>query len=337
MGIHNRYSPEVHKFVREHCQGRRHIELAEMCNRELGTSFTPKKMKAFCGNHGYKNGLSALTSEEYHKYHSKWPEGMYEYVRDNSYGVESKDLAKMVNERFGLNLSPQNMKAYCQRMGIKRGLTGWFQKGHAPGNKGVKQADYCSPEALERSKASQFKKGHKPVNQLPVGSIRVNSYGYMLRKKQMEGSQWERWEFLHRAIWEEHNGSIPPGMIVTFIDGDKMNCSIDNLMLVTRSENMMLTHMGLRSEDPDLTEAGLNVTRIKTKLRKIRRSGDIETGARILQAMDERNITQEQMAQMIGVSKYTVNNYIKGYNPVTEPRLWQIARVLGVAKEELRP
>ena len=271
MGIHNRYSPEVHKFVREHCQGRRHIELAEMCNRELGTSFTPKSMRAFCSNHGYKNGLSALTSEEYHKYYSKWPKGMYEYVRDNSYGVESKDLAKMVNERFGLNLSPQNMKAYCQRMGIKRGLTGWFQKGHTPGNKGVKQADYCSPEALERSKASQFKKGHKPVNQLPVGSIKVNSYGYLLRKKQMEGSQWERWEFLHRAIWEEHNGPIPEGMYISFKDGDNMNCDISNLMMINRPESAAMTGYKLRSQDPDLTMAGLGMVRLKQKAAKVRK------------------------------------------------------------------
>ena len=52
------YPQEVHDFVREHCKGRRHAELAEMCNAALGTDFTKNRMRAFCNNHGYKNGLA---------------------------------------------------------------------------------------------------------------------------------------------------------------------------------------------------------------------------------------------------------------------------------------
>ena len=79
----------------------------------------------------------------------------------------------------------------------------------------------------------------------------------------MEGTLWERWEFLHRAVWEEHNGPIPEDMAVSFKDSNRLNCDINNLMLITRGENAALTRMGLRSEDPDLTETGLNLIRLK--------------------------------------------------------------------------
>lgn len=110
------------------------------------------------------------------------------------------------------------------------------------------------------------------MNEMPVGTIVVNSYGYKLRKKQMEGTIWERWEFLHRAVWEEHNGPIPEGMMITFKDSNKLNCDISNLMMITKGENSALTRYGYRFEDPDLTETGLAVARLKQAVAKKRRS-----------------------------------------------------------------
>ncbi len=60
-------------------------------------------------------------------------------------------------------------------------------------------------------------------------------------------------------------------MVVTFRDSDRLNCDIDNLILVTKGENCTLTRLGLRSEDPDLTEAGLAVVRLKQAVSRKRR------------------------------------------------------------------
>ena len=87
----------------------------------------------------------------------------------------------------------------------------------------------------------------------------------------MEGEQWERWEFLHRAVWEEHNGPVPEGMIVSFKDSDRMNCDIDNLMLISRGEASALTRLHYRFEDPDLTEAALGVVRLRQTAKKIQK------------------------------------------------------------------
>lgn len=263
MEVIYRYPPEVHEFVKKWSPKMRDEDLAEACNKELGTSFTAKSMKSFRGNHGYRNGQKQWTREEYLKYQKHYPQGMYEFVRDNSWGVPSKDMAEMVNEKFGTNYTPTMMKQYRQRFGIKSGVTGWFRKGRPPANKGHKMTEYASPEALERCKRTQFKKGDRPKNELPVGTVVINTDGYKLRKRQMEGNTWERWEFLHRAVWEEHYGPVPEGMIVSFKDSNKLNCSIDNLMLITRGENSALTAKHYRFQDPELTETALNTIRLK--------------------------------------------------------------------------
>jgi len=87
----------------------------------------------------------------------------------------------------------------------------------------------------------------------------------------MEGSRWERWAFVHRMVWEEHNGPIPEGMIVSFRDSNKLNCDISNLMLISMGEHVTLTRLGLRSEDPDLTDAGVALVRLKQTMKKAKK------------------------------------------------------------------
>lgn len=265
-----RYPPEVHDFVKAHVAGMRFDKLAELCNAEMGTQFTKSSMRSFCGNHGYRNQMqNGRYAEEI------LPPGLMDFVRENSWGVTSKEMARMVNEKFGVSYTQSSMKQFRHRHGIKSGVTGWYQKGHPPGNKGKKLEEYVGEERAaeikERISRTQFKKGQRPHNEMPVGSIVINSGGYKLRKKQMEGSLWERWEFLHKAVWEEHNGPIPKGMAVTFKDSDKLNCDISNLMLITKGENAALTRKGYRSEDPDLTMAGLGVIRLSQAADRKRR------------------------------------------------------------------
>ena len=264
-----RYPPEVIELVKEYAPKLRDKELAALVNDRLGTSFTAQSMKSFRGNHRIKNGKGPLTSEEFWRYQTKYPQGMYEYIRDNSWGVSSAEMAQRVKERFGYEMTPTCMKQFRQRNHIKSGETGWFLKGHPPATKGMTLEQICKgdTEKLARIRATQFKKGHTPLNQLPVGAVTVVN-GYKLRKKQMTGGQWERWEMLHRAIWEEHNGPIPEDSVVVFKDGDPLNCELENLMLVTRAQHAVMVHKGYRSADPDITETGAALAALEIAVNK---------------------------------------------------------------------
>ena len=47
-------------------------------------------------------------------------------------------------------------------------------------------------------------------------------------------------EFLHRVIWENHNGKIPTNYDIHHKDGDKTNNRINNLELYSKSEHTRL-------------------------------------------------------------------------------------------------
>lgn len=117
----------------------------------------------------------------------------------------------------------------------KVGAATRYKKGNKPINTGLKQSEYMSPEAIERTKATRFKKGHKPHNHKPIGHTRITKDGYV----EVKVAESNRFVLLHRWIWKIWNGPISDNHIITFIDGNQQNCSIENLKMITMQENMM--------------------------------------------------------------------------------------------------
>ena len=118
---------------------------------------------------------------------------------------------------------------------------------NCPGwNKGKKQADYMAPEAIERTKANRFKKGQDPHNTMPIGHERISLEGYVevkVRHLKDGKSNNKNFELKHRMIYEKNVGPIPKGMIVEFLDGDKFNYEVSNLVLSSRKENLIRNTM----------------------------------------------------------------------------------------------
>ena len=115
-----------------------------------------------------------------------------------------------------------------------------------------------------------FCKGNVPANHMEVGEYTHTTNGYLIQKVQEQGTQWERFEFVHRKVWEEHNGPIPEGKMVSFLDGDKDNCDIDNLVLINNIENLELNRSRLRFSNAEFTKTGVAIAKVKVTARKKR-------------------------------------------------------------------
>lgn len=111
-----------------------------------------------------------------------------------------------------------------------------IKPGDVPANKGKKQTEWLTAEQIELTKATRFKKGNMPPQTLGEGVITI--------RKDSDGKnhQWihfdkRRCVELQRYNYEKFIGEIPQGHIVTFKDGDTMNCCPFNLKLISRAEN----------------------------------------------------------------------------------------------------
>lgn len=107
---------------------------------------------------------------------------------------------------------------------------GQFSQGDAAWNKGMKGLDIGG-------KGTRFKPGHISHNWKPIGH-EMEISGYLYRKTAEGGTQHENYRPVQHIVWEEHYGPVPDGHIVTFKDGNNRHFAINNLELITRSENM---------------------------------------------------------------------------------------------------
>jgi hypothetical protein len=174
-----------------------------------------------------------------------------QFLADNICGRSMKDLWTLFNAHFGLDLSINQIHAACSNRHLRNGLDGRIRPGTIPPNKGVKGI-HCSP-------STEFKKGSIPVNHRIVGSTRVDVDGYTWVKV-LEPN---KWQLLHRIIWEEKHGTIPPRHAVIFSDGNRGNLDIDNLLLISQEELAVMNKNHLFSDNRELTEAGKLIADIK--------------------------------------------------------------------------
>jgi hypothetical protein len=134
---------------------------------------------------------------------------------------------------MGIKKDPVYLRSTQFPPGYLGGKVTQFKKGHTPANKGQKM----STDVYQKVAHTMFKKGSKPMNTQPIGTIhqRSDKSGKMYLYIKLADSNWQ---LLNRYTWEQYHGPIPKGLIVAYKDGNYLNNDIDNLMLLTKKENM---------------------------------------------------------------------------------------------------
>jgi hypothetical protein len=145
--------------------------------------------------------------------------------------------------QLGLRKSAEYLAAPASgRTCGRQGINNRFPKGHVPANKGLRRPGYAPGNMAK----TQFKKGQRPHTWKPIGSERINADGYRDRKVTDTGYPPRDWVGIHRLNWVAAYGPIPPGHIVAFKDGDKLNAAIENLELLTLRQNMLRNTIHVR-------------------------------------------------------------------------------------------
>jgi hypothetical protein len=137
-----------------------------------------------------------------------------------------------------------------------------FKKGHIPKNKGKKLEEFMRPETAERFRANMFKKGCIPHNAYKDGmeTICTDTDGRKYIKIKVSGVK--KLVLKHYKVYLEAFGNLPEGYIITFKDGNTLNCNPENLKAITRQENM------LRNSIHRFPEELKSVIRLLSKLNK---------------------------------------------------------------------
>ena len=240
--------PEVTAYIREVCRGRLTAETTVLVNRRFGTSFRQTQIKAYMHNHGLTTGLGKAKKGVARRWHPE-VDGRLRELKD----LPDAEIARLLGEEFPGEFTACSVSDRKCRLGIHSVNDGRFGPGFIGGNR--------------------FQKGNIPVGWKPVGteSVREDGFVWVKVKDERYAPQRECWKQKHRLLWEEANGPIPEGMVVTFRDGDRSNFSLDNLRLVSMEENAILTVWGVRNMDESIRATGEAAARLVAEAKRRRK------------------------------------------------------------------
>lgn len=132
--------------------------------------------------------------------------------------------------------------------GYQRGAATRFKPGSVSHNKGKQGVCGVHPN----SRRTQFQKGHTLNGELPLGTVKLMSNGYLMRKVAQTGYPPDDWKMESRLVWEAHHGPIPPNHVVHLKDRDPMNVSPDNMELLSRGE--LVRRFGINALPPEIQQ-----------------------------------------------------------------------------------
>jgi len=227
----------------------------------ISTILNRKKIR--CG----RAGANKLKKRTKHLTHEQ-----EQFVRENYKNKTAAEMTGLFNSHFKTSKTLQQIISFVHNHGINSGRSGCFPKGHKSWNSGTKG------QGLTGENKNSFKKGNIPKNRKPIGSERICSKDGFILIKVAETNPHTgfptRYKHKHRHIWEKANGDVPAGMVVAFKDGDKLNCDLDNLMLISRAELLTLNQYGYRDLPDELRPAVRTLTKLEVKTREIFKKGN---------------------------------------------------------------
>ena len=144
-------------------------------------------------------------------------------------------ITKVYNTAWAANVKKSAEYMLTPESGriIEPSVANQFKPGHTPHNKGKQ----LSAKIYEKVAPTMFKRGNKPHNTKPNGTInvRADKSGRLYQYIKIKDCQWE---LLQRYVWTQAHGEIPAGSVVIFLDGNYLNCDLNNLQVISRRENM---------------------------------------------------------------------------------------------------
>ena len=164
------YTEEHKAFFASFIPGHTDIEVAEEFNSRFALKITPAKVKNYKNRCHIKSG----TPKGNPKGDSKlFPRKIRDFIRENNKGKTALQMTELLNRTFGTAYNVEQIKSIRGRMHLDSGLTGHFEPGHIPANKGKKGVRYKGCEK------TWFKKGHVPYNHVPVNTEVMSTDGYL--------------------------------------------------------------------------------------------------------------------------------------------------------------
>lgn len=189
-----------------------------------------------------------------------WPPESVDFIRTWCPFFLDKELAAILSADLSEKIDRRALNTWRLRHGIKTGRTGYF---HTPEN--PHSFKWEKGKCGKGCEKGWFKKGGTPHNTAQVGTKVKDSDGYW----KIKVAEPDKWEYIHRRIWEEAHGKLSRNVPVIFLNQDKDDLRLENLMAVTRGDLATINHCMKFSGDAELNKTIVAAAKLKSAVFKV--------------------------------------------------------------------
>lgn len=158
------------------------------------------------------------------------------YLLDIANDYTIKELLEKVNKKFNENYKENELRKYLVRNKIEY-------------------------------KYENKNKSHPMGTNVPLGCEYTKPDGMVLVKIGKN-----QWKYKQRIIWENYyNETLKDDEYVIFLNQDRTDFRIENLMKITRKESAYLSNMNIFSTNPDITKVAIDLARLQIEIKDIER------------------------------------------------------------------
>lgn len=228
--------------------------LRELFKAQFGIELSSWKMFHVLKKNGITLGLERMTFEKEH----------LDFLRKHYPTMSRKELLEAFNSHFEVNLDLNQLGRALKKNKIQSGRTGRFEAG----------SESWKLVKTHRPNSGTFRAGSIPANTKPLWTERVDDEGYIQIKVPLPNPYTKaktRYMHKHVYVWEQANGPVPEGMVILFKDGNRQNCELDNLTLVSKAERLRLTQLHYREVPEEYRPLLLTVAKLDVKAFSLRK------------------------------------------------------------------
>jgi len=251
------YTPAIRELIRQVYQQHNCHETCRIINTSLGLNLTVHGLRAVVCKYGLHKHPTRRTKKP-----EKYTEDQAAFLRETYAKHDAEETCSRFNAKFGANTNSIALRTWMNKHGIFSRDDGKFHAEQKPWNTGTK--------GLTGANKRSYKPGMLPAKTRPVGYERKTTDGYIEVKVSGDWNpikkRYGKWRRKNHIVWEQHHGPIPAGMVVSFRNGNRADCRVENLVLVSRSVMTALRHENFWRQPEEIKPALMTMTQLRMKV-----------------------------------------------------------------------
>lgn len=184
-------------------------------------------------------------------------------------GKPRKEAVSAFNLAYGLCVPLNTFKTWAQRLRVKASGTGRFDGTQVPWAKGLGKEQFWERYS-EESKQKMLSAPREANKTAKIGDVHIKAgIPYITISLDYSKPFDQRRVPLRRAVWEKHYGEIPPDKMVIHLNGNALDCRIENLVIIPKKYRpTVLRHM--RSDNPEINKATIKYCELMELIKELK-------------------------------------------------------------------